>query len=213
METRGPLQGWGNRAAYDAASDRIIVFGGYGTLGGASETWGLDVPAATWTQMPPATSPPGRNFHTMAYDPGTDRVILFGGTAEEDGNTHHGDTWAYDYDTDTWTELTPKRSPSARTYMAMVYEPVGERMVLFGGAWGLWPEEDTLGDTWAFDPRTSTWTKLRPATAPSPRAWYSMAFDAETEKVVLFSGGATRDTDLTDVWLFDPRANTWTQVA
>ena len=36
-----------------------------------------------------------------------------------------------------------------------------------------------------------------------------MAFDAESERIVLFSGGETRDTDLADVWLFDPRTDTW----
>ena len=136
-------------------------------------------------------------------------MILFGGEADPDGNTHHGDTWAYDYDTDNWTERIPTRSPSARTYMTMVYDPVGERLILFGGGSGLHAAEDVLGDTWAFDPRTNTWTNLRPAVAPSPRAWYSMAFDAETGEIVLFSGGPTRDTDLADTWIFDPREDTW----
>lgn len=213
LGTGGPLQGAGNRAAYDPGSDRVIVFGGLDTLGGTSETWALDVSGGTWEQMRPATSPGGRAFHVMAYDPGTDRVILFGGEADPAGNTHHGDTWAYDYDTDTWTELTPKRSPSARGYMVMVYDPVGERLILFGGASGQHAAEDVFGDTWAFDPRASTWTNLRPDIAPSPRAWYSMAFDAETETIVMFSGGETRDTDLDDVWLFDPRTDAWSQVA
>jgi hypothetical protein len=40
-----------------------------------------------------------------------------------------------------------------------------------------------------------------------------MASDAETCLVVLFSGGATRDTDLADTWAFDPAANDWSRAA
>lgn len=81
---------------------------------------------------------------------------------------------------------------------------------LFGGVDEL---EDPFGDTWAYDPRRNAWTNLRPSTAPSPREWHAMALDAETGTIVLFSGGEGRDTDLADTWIFDPRADAWSQVS
>jgi N-acetylneuraminic acid mutarotase len=199
----------GARIAYDSGSDRIILFGGFETIGDRTPaTWALDVTGGTWTQMDPRASPPGRNFHAMAYDPRADRVILFGGTASP--STVWRDTWAYDYDADTWTELSTKQGPAPRNYSAMVYDPVGRRMILFGGVDA---SEAPFGDTWAYDPRTNQWVDLEPDAAPSPRGWHSMALDTETGMIVLFSGGETRDTDLDDVWLFDPSSDTWSQVA
>lgn len=205
LETRGhPRDVWGARIAYDAGSDRMILFGGFDGATLNDQTWALDLDAKRWARMHPATSPPAQNFHAMAYDPDADRVIMFSGHGQQG-------TWAYDYDTDTWANLSPKRSPEALDYSAIVYDPVGKRMILFGGVTG--SLEEPRGETWAFDFRKNTWTLLAPATVPSPRGWHAMAFDAETETIVLFSGGQTRDTDQDDVWLFDPRANTWTQVA
>lgn len=205
LKTRGhPRDVWGARIAYDAGSDRMVLFGGFDGSTLNDQTWALDLRVRRWTRMHPAVSPPPQNFHAMAYDPEADRVILFSGHGQQG-------TWAYDYDTDTWTDLSPKRSPVPLDYSAMVYDPVGKRMILFGGVTG--SLEEPRGETWAFDFRRNAWTNLAPATAPSPRGWHSMAFDAETETIVLFSGGETRDTDQDDVWLFDPQADTWTQVA
>lgn len=209
MSAGGPLYKHGAQMAYDAGSDRIVLFGGLHLSDGSlsDETWTYDVDTDTWTQMHPAVSPPGRNFHSMAYDPQTDRVILFGGYGER----NFADTWAYDVDTGTWTELTPKRSPSARTYMAMVYDPVGKRIILFGGTTGI--AEEPLGDTWAFDPAANTWTALSPESAPGPRGWHAMAYDAEARVIVLFGGGPTREEYTAETWIYDPRGNTWSQVA
>ena len=202
LRTRGehPRDVLGARMAYDAGSDRMILFGGYdGRLN--DQTWALDLGARRWERMSPETSPPAQNWYATAYEPDADRVILFGD--QQPG------TWAYDYDTDTWTDLSPDSSPDVRDYSAMVYDPVGTRMILFGGVDA---GEEPFGDTWAYDVRKNTWTELAPATSPSARGWHSMAFDGETKTVVLFSGGETRDTDLDDVWLFDPATDTWSQL-
>lgn len=198
-----PGRVWGARLAYDAGSDRVILFGGFD--GGSTlsdQTWALDVDAQLWQRMAPAISPPAQNFHALSYDPVADRVLLFS-TTEADGST-----WAYDYDTDTWTDLAPTTGPAQRIYTAMAYDAVGQRTILFGG---VDPIERPFGDTWAYDSAANTWTDLDPSAAPSPRGWHAMAYDAEAERIVLFSGGETRDTDLADAWLFDPHTDTWSQ--
>jgi hypothetical protein len=69
---------------YDAASNRMIVFGGSnGTV--FNDVWILSnanglggVPA--WTQLLPAgTLIPARNAHTAVYDPASNRMTVFGG--------------------------------------------------------------------------------------------------------------------------------------
>ena len=68
----------------------------------------------------------------MAYDAESDRVILFGGDSRPI-QFHQGDTWAYDLDTNSWTDMNPATSPAERALPAMAYDPQSDRVILFGG--------------------------------------------------------------------------------
>ncbi len=137
--------------AYDDASDRTILFGG----GQLADTWAYDFGANTWTEMRPAKNPPGRLYHAMAYDPKSDRMILFGGAGL--GEKPLGDTWTYDYDTNTWAELTPQPTASARGWHAMAYDSDSGAIVLFGGGVD---RGQFMSDTWVFDPTRRVWSSV-----------------------------------------------------
>jgi hypothetical protein len=193
---------WGSAMAYDAQSDRMILFG-------EDQTWAYDAEADTWGLMEPKRTPPFREFSKLAYDAGSDRVIVFGGGARAPGEPL-GDTWAYDYDTDTWTEMSPRVSPPARTYSAMAYDAETDRVLLFGGS----VDEETaeFGDTWAYDYDKDAWEQIE-ADGPGVRAWHVMTADEETGQIVLFGGGATRDDYTDEVWIFDPAVEAWSQAS
>jgi hypothetical protein len=208
----GPKYRMGYRMAYDAESDRCILFGGLPWPPGAfNETYAYDFNSDTWTKMEPSISPQGRNFHAMAYDPQADRVILFGGG---DWDYDMDDTWAYDYNTDTWEEikLSDGTHPGTREGHAMVYDSSADQMLLYGGMrqWG----GDVGGlETWSFDYSTSTWTFLEPDQTPGRRSAHAMAYDAQADRVILFGGQSTELFDFTNqTWVYDPKANTWTDV-
>jgi hypothetical protein len=103
----------------------------------------------------------------------------------------------------TWKRLAPTKSPSARAYSAMAYDPVSKKVVLFGGFNGTY-----LNQTWTFD--GTTWTLQKPAVSPSGRAAASMAFDRVTSKLVLF-GGYDGAHYLGDTWTWDGASANWTQ--
>jgi N-acetylneuraminic acid mutarotase len=213
MAAEGPLALIGARAAYDSESDRVIVFGGL-TFGSREidDTWAYDIDTDTWTQMSPTVSPPPRNYHAMAYHPGLDRVVLFGGCCggSDQPPDGLGDTWVYDYNTDTWTEVASATGPGPRYYHAMVHDPVTDGLILFGGVTGR--AEAPLDDTWAFDVAMETWTQLSAAPTPSPRGWHAMAHDPDAGVIVLFGGGVRKGAYIDETWLYDPVANTWTEV-
>ncbi|MGQ0796780.1 MAG: Kelch repeat-containing protein [Methanobacteriota archaeon] len=197
-----PIPRYGHAMAYDVQSKRLILFGG-GPLGGLfGDTWSYDVASNSWTQMQPATGPLGRRSHAMAYDGQSDRVILFGGSGPL-GDTD--DTWSYDVDTDTWTEMAPSARPPPRGGHAMAYDVRSDRVVLFGGFTGV----AALDDTWAYDVEADAWSpKGASGPRPSARAGHAMSYDDRIDRVILFGGG-----DLTpegDTWWYDLEGDTWT---
>ncbi len=104
----------------------------------------------------------------------------------------------------TWEMLFPATSPAARSYAAMAYDPVSQKVVLFGGMGA----SGNLNDTWAFD--GATWTQLITAGTPPVRNGATMAFDRPSGKLVMF-GGFDTNKYLQDTWVFDGATSTWTQ--
>src|SRR6185312_3283923 len=108
--------------AYDAAHQRVVLFGGGpGTL---ADTWLWD--GDDWTQATPASSPPARFDETLAYDPVHAQVLLFGGT---DGTTLFGDTWLWDGT--NWTQAQPAVSPPAQRAASAVWNASRRRLELY----------------------------------------------------------------------------------
>lgn len=87
-----PAHGHGDFAVYDSSIGKVTSFGWKYDV-----TWTYDPVANAWTEFHPAGDiPPQRQLGSLVYDPGTEKVILFGGsygtgTDEE----YFNDTWAY----------------------------------------------------------------------------------------------------------------------
>ncbi len=198
-EEPAPSGRWRHAMAYDSESDRVILFGGDTGLSNG-ETWAYDLERNAWSNMNPVTSPPPRWGHAMSYDSQTDRMILFGGATQ-----HSNETWAYNFNTNEWRNTTPPIGPSARRDAAMAYDSESDRIVLFGG----YTLDENLDDTWTYDVDTNTWTEMAPQQGPSARWGPAMAYDAESDRVILF-GGYSGFNPLNDTWAYDLDANEWT---
>ena len=189
--------------AYDAESGRVILFGGETIQALYDDTWAYDFNTNAWTIMNPATRPAVQDYSGMAYDAGSDRVILFGGAGGSE-------TWAYDFNTNVWTNMNPVEHPSGRWLHRMAYDEGSDRVVLFGG------ENETGplgGERWAYDFNTNSWTNMEPPTQPLKLAAHNLAYDAESDRIVLF-GGDDSDSFIhsDETWAYDLNANTWTDL-
>jgi N-acetylneuraminic acid mutarotase len=152
---------------YDPASKRAILFGGADhdqSDGAVNDTWAYESAANAWTKLLPGGDLPSpRTGHAMVYDPVSKKVILFGGVGGQ-GDESLNDTWAYDLAANTWTNLQPSGDPPpARSSYSTVYDPIGRKMIIFGGAGA----EGLFNDIWTYDPAANTWTKLAGSAAPS----------------------------------------------
>lgn len=111
-----------------------------------------DSPCVNWTRRSPATSPPARNSHTMAYDSARGVTVLFGGNVG--GQSSLGDTW--EWDGTNWAQRSPAISPPARWSHTMVYDSVRDVTVLFGGI-SFDGGPHYFGDTWEWN--GTNWTQ------------------------------------------------------
>jgi hypothetical protein len=118
--------------SYDSADKEIVLFGGW-TNGGSvsSETWVYS--NSTWTELTPKTSPIGRVYDYQSDDPSAAGTLLFGGDNYATYEPYN-DTWKFS--NGTWTNVsgTSGSAPSVRAFGAMIYDPVGGYVVLYGGA-------------------------------------------------------------------------------
>lgn len=179
--------------AFDTTRDRLVLFGGFDTLGRSSETWEFD--GSFWTRMSPPLSPTARYGHAMTYDPARAEIVVFGGNVAGD---LLNDTWVWDGA--AWQKRQPINSPPPRELHRMVYDANRQVTVLFGGRVGA----AEFNDTWEWD--GTDWQNVTPASAnPAARDSCSMSFNALTGKVNMYGGVTTQaNVFLNDaVWDWD----------
>jgi hypothetical protein len=195
-----PSARYGAAMAYDSRNGVMILFGGSVGSTTVNDTWAYDVATRSWSRNTPPNSPSPRYSQTMAYDPATGLVVLFGGYS----NGNKGDTWVYNYTADNWTERTPSSPPAPRIMHSMAYNERVGLIVLFGGL--------GRGDTWTYNVRSNTWTDMAPSSSPSARGGSLMAYDAADGLILLF-GGSGQSGFLQDSWTYSASTNTWTMLA
>jgi hypothetical protein len=107
---------------YALTNQKSILFGG-GSAAFQTEnkTWIFDSITTEWEKRVPNVAPPSREAFGFAYDSMNEKGILFGGL---DGNRDFlNDTWAYDYDSNTWEkmgELTENSQVLLNLYLFMI---------------------------------------------------------------------------------------------
>jgi hypothetical protein len=133
-----PLPRNGHSVIYDAANDRLVMFGGYTTAGDAvNEVWSLSLAGTpAWTKLTPGgTLPARRQDHRAIYDSIRHRMIVFGGVSTSP-ITYLNDVWALALDgTPTWSLLATSGTPPApRMPGACIYDAAHDQLVLFAGS-------------------------------------------------------------------------------
>jgi MYXO-CTERM domain-containing protein len=195
--TSGPSARNQASMAYSGASG-VLLFGGVSSAGNQQDTWTWS--GTAWTQRcTSGCTPPSARFLTaLAYDSGSGKVVLFGGTI---GGTsgQQNDTW--EWTGATWAQVCTgtcqSSGPSVRTHHSMAYDSARSKTVLFGGADS---NGNSLDDVWEWN--GTAWTNTEPNSATSPGARYdaAFAFDTTNRECVLFSGNTAAST--TDTWVY-----------
>jgi uncharacterized repeat protein (TIGR01451 family) len=212
-----PTMRVGTTATYDAANNRLMVFGGDNGFGGRlNNIWGLSNAnglsgPSQWRELTPAApSPVGRTSHTAEYDYTNNRLIIFGGNTG--GGVQTNDVWVLTCAnglpvdcTPAWSQLNPTGTPpSARSGHLSLYDQATNRMMIFGGSSGA----TVLNDMWVLRCAnglgcTPAWSQLDPYGLPIPgRSGTLAVHNSVTNRLVVWSG--TGQTDLlADLWVLE----------
>jgi len=181
--------------AYDPATDLVMLFGGHGTEGDLNDTWAFNPTTLNWTQLSPANSPAPREGASLAYDPASKQLVLFGGN--QSGAGYLADTWLWT--SSGWTSAgNPAPVPQARTQASLTYDSTTSQLILAGGS-GV--SDQVFSDTWCWT--GAAWTKLSPAASPGARFATAATYDGATGQLVVF-GGQTLTQMLDDTWTYGP---------
>lgn len=111
----------------------------------------------------------------------------------------------------TWRELTPSQGPAPepRRNGVGVYDPVGRRVVIFGGIGA----SGHLNDAWAFDLLMLSWSRLETRGAPpQPRLGHDAVYDSQARRMIVWAGQDDRSF-FNDVWALELSSLTWTELS
>jgi len=149
---------------YHEAKDRIVLFGGFklvdGTYVPLNDIWTFDANTNMWIELYPGAPPAPRAYHTLAYESGSEKIVMFGGILDETNWPYEptiDETWVFDLDRVAWTQESPKKVASSRAWHQMV--GIGKGVVLFGGG----PSRfDYNSDTYTYSSRNNMWKRVNP---------------------------------------------------
>jgi len=142
----GPTPRYFPNLVWDASDGYVLLYGGFDLSNGYvySDTW--TYLNGTWTNITSTTTgqPPPVWAASIAFDPLTQEVILFGGNLKD--YQAYNETFAYhDH---AWVNLTTTvgAAPSDRVAPGLVPDPAGD-LLLYGGLF----KATSFNDTWTFD--------------------------------------------------------------
>jgi len=182
------------------------------------------VVASDWSVVDVKNGPGPLPRDAMAAQVFDDGIYTFGGFIENldptnfRPNVFFNDVWRFNTNSKRWTLRTPTPdlahgSPPPRAYS--IAGRYGDEMIV-GFGFNYTATFDVISaynDLWAYNTVSNQWRQIRAngtAGAPMPRAETSAV--VANGKIYLYGGANVQFTTLSDTWVYDFAADTWTQL-
>ena len=205
---------------YDRADDMAFLSNGFDNSAVAVQgTWSYGFGAGsqgwnnTWFWNDTENPTFAVDQHAAVWDDAHERMIVFGG---------YNGSWALQNEVFAmqksggfyeWTVLSPTGTPPTPRYgVSAIYDPVGVRMLVFGGTDA---SGNARGDLTQLSlDGTPAWTTLHPAGGPNGRWAPSAVYDPFRGRMLVFGGSDSLYGSLdNDVWALNLPGMTWTHLA
>jgi hypothetical protein len=193
--------------AVDPVLGLAFLYGGwnrnYSMLGSItySDLWEFNLSTGVWSAVAVSgVRPPPLEGAVMAWDPGTQRIEMFGGCYPCSSAV-----WQFDPVSLTWTSLSiPAFAPAPRAAGSWTYDPSPGVDLLFGGTNGV----TAFNDTYLFFPTNDTWAAESLPPAPPARSNAASAFLNLPGNVTwLMAGGLSGVVSYSDLWVLSETSN------
>jgi len=190
--------------------DTIFLHAGCPEKGRLRDLWAFNISSRTWQEMTPAPAPE-RGGTSITYAHGKlYRMNGFDGQAEQGGALD-----AFDVAENLWNtiqfEPDGESGPPPRSVSCLLSVNINNKpslVTMFGecdpSSLGHHGAGKMLGDVWAFDILSQTWTELHPGgDTPPPRGWFAAAAVVENTGIIFHGGLAESNERLGDLWLLE----------
>lgn len=206
----------GHTAVYDKKSNRMILYGGLSAVPSVyySDVWIVENANGLggrprWRRVSVRGSGPGdRHAHAAAYDPSSNRMIVYGGFTVPNWALPAGNqVWILTNANglggeSEWFELPISGTPpDARARPSAAYDTRRNRLILaFGNK-----DTEWLNDVWALGNANgiggpAEWTQIKtPGTRPEGRTYQATVYDVERDSLSVF-GGQGIGRSFNDLW-------------
>ncbi len=194
--------------AYDEAREETVLFGGTNGTNALRDTWVWD--GTTWERRGDEcpNRPVRRKLAGMAYNPGSQQVVLYGGINMN--NEFRDDTWTWDGT--CWTKVATATQPGPLKQMGMASDHHGQGVFLLGGRDGSGP----VPGFWWFD--GSNWLPL--PEGPEALAGAAVVETPDTDgdgpdraELLVYGGAHPNDPANLETWTYDLADGTWTKIS
>jgi hypothetical protein len=207
-------------AVFDGFRSRMVV------VNAANEVWAVEYSGGgvpSWSQLSqPGDRPNPRMQAAAIFRPGAGpngqgQVVVFGGKNLLGG--YFDDTWAFDLEQAAWAQLAtsaPPDRPAPRAGHSAILDPVGNRVIVFGGMLADDPVPVMTNDVWSLSLSDGAWTQLAPTgQPPSPRWRHGAVYDATQERMIVFGGEEVDETLRNDLWALSLSGGTpaWSELS
>jgi len=200
---------------YNPQDQEFLLYGGahwqnrynfYGDL------WSYKPTTNTWTKIETTNPPPPRFNHMLTYIPTTHQLFLYGGWSTNDKTD---DTWTYDIETSTWTQLHPADHPSHRSDASIAYDPTQDAIILYSG---FLQDNSHTQDTWTYSFTEQNWIQQHPTNTPLGQYGHYMITTNDDQLLMypghwtINAGGITINHGYGgNIWQYDTAEETWTE--
>ena len=152
----------------------------------------------------PCAVPEPRRGATLALEPRSRHLVLFGGRRQD--GTALADTW--EWDGLGWQSVAAASAPPARAGHTVALDGRRGTLLLFGGAGGAEGSPQTFADTWEYLGAAAGWSRIA-TSGPPARSQAAMVTAAVTTAaadpagLLLHGGQDGSGNTLGDTWLWD----------
>ncbi|MFC1672140.1 kelch repeat-containing protein, partial [Planctomycetota bacterium] len=198
--TRPKAHQWGDKAGtitYDSSRDC------YWLLDERKGLWSLDPDNWKWKKSFDLQIKGG--VVALGYSPKVDRLVFLQSYMGGLSNPR-----LIELRKGTVQEMKKNPMPGRQAYSVTCCSPGGfdagadGKFLVFGGS--------TRNDTWLYDPSSDEWAESKATKAPSARSDSLLAYSRRMGGWVLFGGRTMDKKDLSDVWFYNPTADSWSEI-